>query len=160
MANAASLNLDQFETPVCTPPTSHNLNLWQNLLPPQRLVQNLWCTMHKDLSKSPDMECFADLAASTRKDHNIRDDSCLFMAAAWVNQHELRCFKLHPEVVHLNVASHANSDLHHLLTFSCCRTATGNSSCFPLDVVAWSKKTHISVGVPTCFESTHQPHFF
>ena len=126
MANMASLNSDQFKTPVCTPNKSQ-LESPTNLIATTKIGPK--SLMHEDLSKSPNMECFVDLAASTRKDCNIGDDSRLFMAVAWVNQHELRYFKLYPEVVYLDVTSHTNTNLYHLLTFSC-RTATSTQVVF------------------------------
>ena len=73
---------------------------------------------YRDINENPNTECLLDQIAEERQERNLKNEDALFIAVAWIVKPALRLFKLCPEVVWVDVTSHANNKGFHLLTFS------------------------------------------
>ena len=71
-----------------------------------------------EVNENPNTECLLDQIAEERQERNLKNEDALFIAVAWIVKPALRLFKLCPEVVWVDVTSHANNKGFHLLTFS------------------------------------------
>jgi hypothetical protein len=69
------------------------------------------------------------MAESARTCPQVNQQARIFIAVAWASIHDIRVFKLFPEVFHVDCTCDGNVTGNYLLTFSC-RTSTGKQVVF------------------------------